>query len=205
MADTSHVYELEERELSPVDLINRRAAATGSIQYAAASEHGDYNGHPVRVGYRPHAVGGARWTAEYTWAGRCVLARGSFKSCLRAAVDYYERGARGASVCVVLDSNDPGCPLDEQIAYATELGLKQREGDPWWKGRPSWWTPRHQIVSDAMGWESSFGGITSFALNHDSTDWEIVRDDFLMRSGKTPLGDARRVYEWRNRRERDEL
>ena len=69
-------YWLETIPITPIDLINRRAVATGSPQNAMAAEHEDYNGHHVSVSFKPHAVSGPIWNAEYSWAGRVVSARG---------------------------------------------------------------------------------------------------------------------------------
>lgn len=75
-------FELPTRPYSPIDALNRRAAATGSLGYAMRAAGASYNGHRVTVAFNSHRK---YWTAEYYWAGRIVLERGSFEDC-RAAV-----------------------------------------------------------------------------------------------------------------------
>lgn len=108
--------------LSAIDRENRRAAATGSVRYAAAAADAGYNGHPVMMSFRALAVGGARWCAEYTWAGRRVVGRGSFEETLRGALREYGRGHRGALVTVSLDEDAPE-PMAQQIAACEREGL----------------------------------------------------------------------------------
>jgi hypothetical protein len=86
-----------------VDALNRRAAATGSVGYAKRSSHADYNGHSVGVHWNDYR---RYYIAEYTWSGRNVMARGTLRSCLDAALNYYRRGALGAKVSVGLREDD---------------------------------------------------------------------------------------------------
>lgn len=83
--------------------LNRRAAAVGSVGHARGASHADYNGHSVHVSWNDFR---RYYIAEYTWAGRNVLARGSLESCLNAALSYYRKGALGASVTVRLREDD---------------------------------------------------------------------------------------------------
>ena len=114
-------YWLPTIPLTVNDMINRRAAATGSVGYAMATAYSDYNGHHVGVGFRPHAVGGARWVAEYQWGERVVLSRGSLRSCLEAAKREYDRGARGTVVIVGLHEDAPES-IEDQRAACEALG-----------------------------------------------------------------------------------
>ncbi len=78
-----------------IDLINRRAAATGSIGYAQQTAWASYNGHHSTVYFNDYRN---YWLAEHFWSGRVVYARGEFRNAARAAWDEYARGAKGACV-----------------------------------------------------------------------------------------------------------
>lgn len=97
------VFYLPVRPYTPIDALNRRAAAVGSPRYAAGASTADYNGHAVRVWWNDFR---RYYIAEYQWAGRNVLARGTFEDCLRAALSEYDRGALGASVMVAPRPDD---------------------------------------------------------------------------------------------------
>ena len=86
-------FHVPERPYTPIDALNRRAAAVGSPRYAALTSHADYNGHQVTVAFNDYRQ---YYTAEYFWAGRQVLARGSFEACLQAALREHARGALGS-------------------------------------------------------------------------------------------------------------
>jgi hypothetical protein len=88
-------WHMPIRAFSPIDALNRRALSLGSPGSAAKASHADYNGHRVTVAWNNYK---RYYTAEYTWAGRVVLARGSFAECFAAAMREHERGALGASV-----------------------------------------------------------------------------------------------------------
>lgn len=95
-------FWIPTRPYSLIDAINRSAAATGSIQYAARAEFGDYNGHQVNVAFNDYRQ---YWVCEYFWAGRIVLSRGSLDSALRAARAEFDRGARGSTVRVFVSTD----------------------------------------------------------------------------------------------------
>lgn len=146
-------FHLATRPYGVIDAINRMAAATGSPRYAMASAHADYNGHAVSVyfnGYRGY------WLAEYTWAGRVVLCRGSLVECLRAAKQEYDRGALGASV-VARFPDKPGWASDKSptesaedfARLCAEAGYTREDELP----PASWHTPLHDLVNDAMQYE----------------------------------------------------
>lgn len=125
-------------ELSLVDCHNRMAAATGSATYAQAASNADYNGHAVTVQFNDYTD---RYVCFYSWSGTQYLARGSFDTCVDAAMAYYARGHRGASAMVTLEGNHGAA-----IAYAQTLpgllpGKLPRE--------PAWWTWRHKIAAQS--------------------------------------------------------
>lgn len=100
-------YRLPTIPYSIIDAVNRAAAATGSPRYASLTHRADYNGHYVTVAFNDYRQ---YWVTEYFWAGRVVLARGSFESCLEAGIREYQRGALGTTVAVGVD--------DDQLDYA---------------------------------------------------------------------------------------
>lgn len=112
-------FHLPTKPVTIVDAINRAACAIGSMRYAQLTETADYNGHAIHADYRPHAIGGARYVAEYFWAGRVVIARGDCEHVLRSAIEEFKRQGRGASLAVSV--------LPEHAEIARSLGLV--EGD----------------------------------------------------------------------------
>lgn len=138
------VFHLPERAYTPIDSLNRRAAAVGSPRYGQLAAHANYNGHRVSVAFNTYRQ---YWTAEYFWAGRQVLARGKFADCLRAALAEYDRGALGSSVVViVLDglwrASDE--ELDQALAAcrAEPRLVEGREPES-----PDWYTWRHAVAA----------------------------------------------------------
>lgn len=130
------MFHVPIRPYGPIDALNMRAAALGSPPYAAATHHANYNGHRVSVAFNDYRQ---YHTAEYFWAGRVVLARGSFANCLRAALDEFNRGALGASVIVHARPGD-----------ADELALCEAEPllVPGALPRSSeWYTWRHECAA----------------------------------------------------------
>ncbi len=86
--------------LTAVDLINRMAAATGSVSYAQRTAHADYNGHSVGVSFNNYRK---YWVAEHFWGERVVHARNCpLVQAVAAALEGsgYTRGHKGASVTV---------------------------------------------------------------------------------------------------------
>ncbi len=126
-------FHLPVRPYSPIDALNRRAAALGSPRCAELTSHADYNGHHVTVSWNSYRN---YYVAEYTWAGRVVLARGSFEVCLAAALAEYRRGsADGGSADGGPADGGPadGGPADGGPADGGPLGasasIVPREGD----------------------------------------------------------------------------
>lgn len=174
-------YWLPTIPLKPIDLINRRAAATGSIRFAQLAEHGDYNGHRIGVTFKPHAVSGPIWNAEYWWAGRIVIARGSLRHCLEAAKREYEKAARGTSVHLIAPDPDAPEGLEEQEALAKEFGFEP-EPERVEGAKPEYWTGKHEAVSDALDWAPyGFGGMVERALDFEGSpeEWPAVREAWL--------------------------
>jgi hypothetical protein len=144
---TAQEFYIPARPYSPIDAHNRRAAAMGSPRYAELTAYADYNGHHVTLGWNSYRN---YYVAEYFWAGRVVIGRGSFSECLRATVDEYKRGALGASATVRLREDDT-----EALALAEAESLLVRgsfwvsEGHGSSKPREeSWWTWRHTAASE---------------------------------------------------------
>jgi len=170
------MYELPTIPLTPIDLVNRRAAATGSVQYAMATGNADYNGHYVTVSFKPYAVSGPKWNAEYHWGERVVLARGSMERCLEAAHRYYNEGHRGASVSVGISQEAPETEA-EQIKLLEKYGFKPVEK----REKPAYWTGKHEAVSDSLHWSKHFADMVTFALAYEGSieDWAATRNEWL--------------------------
>ena len=123
---------------SPIDALNRRAAAVGSPSYGKATADADYNGHYVTVGWNEYK---GYYIAQYTWAGRRVLCRGTFQSCLAPAISEYRREALGACVHVTARPEDPEAL--EEIAKYPELV----EGDT---DSMEWRTWQHDLAAQSV-------------------------------------------------------
>ncbi len=165
------MFHVPIRPYSPIDALNRRAAALGSPRYGELAAHADYNGHHVILSWNEYR---GYYIAEYFWAGRVVLARGSFADCLRAAMQEQDRGvmgsldarsglgALGASVDVIPRDNDA-----EAIALC--------EADP--RMRPNraefqpseWYTWCHQAAAESARDYANPGALVRVF------DWEIMQ------------------------------
>lgn len=127
-------YYVPTRPYSIVDSLNRMSAALGSCATAQASAHANYNGHSVKVRYNEYRK---YYTAEYTWSGRVVLARGDFDTCLNAALREYDFGALGATVIVDLEDSDPA---NEVCSNHPRLVAGKEE-------MPTWYTWKHSVAA----------------------------------------------------------
>lgn len=136
--DTESRYYVPTRPYTPIDALNQRAAAVGSPRYAQLASHADYNGHRVTVAFNDHR---GYYTAEYVWAGRVVLARGSFAQCLAAALAEQARGALGGTVRVYLPSSDADAIA---LCEATPALLAGDEPDPL-----PWYTWQHSCAAQS--------------------------------------------------------
>jgi len=164
--------------ITPTDLVNRRAAATGSVGYAQATSYAEYNGHYVTVSFKSHSVYGPCWNAEYFWGERVVLRRGSFTACLEAALAEHKRGARGTSINVYPTTAAPEHFWEQ--AEACEAAGLQAVADP--QAKSPWWTSTHEAVLDALHWEDSgFRGIITEALQFTGpiAEWPGRREAWL--------------------------
>lgn len=133
---TSQHFHAPVRPYGVIDAHNRMAAALGSPRYAKLTTHADYNGHHVRLTWNSFR---SYYVAEYTWAGRVVLARGGFAECLRAALREYDRGALGAAIEVALrDGDEEAQSLCEHNPNLLP-GTLPRD--------PEWLTWRHRVAS----------------------------------------------------------
>jgi hypothetical protein len=151
-----------------IDSINRAAAATGTIRYAQQSSHANYNGHAIHfVSPNPFRN---YWRAYYYWGEFVYLCRGSLADCIRAAKTYLDRGAKGASVTLVVDND-----ADAQIA----LDAGMTEG----KDPEAWRTDLHAEAFEALKWERTFGVPTSLYIESTTkAEWHAKREAYLKAS-----------------------
>jgi len=78
------------------------------------------------------------YVAEYTWAGRVVIARGSFADCLAAARREHDKGNVGSSIVVQLRDGDTDAAAACAASGLSAGGLEER---------PCWHTWRHQVAA----------------------------------------------------------
>jgi hypothetical protein len=155
---------------------------------ASLTSHADYNGHHVTLTWNSYK---GYYVAEYFWAGRVVLARGSFVDCLRAVMVEYERGALGASASIAPRADDTDAM---SIARAT-LGIV--EGSLWIDqpdhtrevSRDTWWTWRHQVGSESAK-DMANPGAPKIIFNWDLCQMSTSREDYE----KALLAHYGRVY-----------
>jgi hypothetical protein len=133
-----NVYHLPVRPYSPIDALNRMAAAIGSIRLAQAAHGANYNGHHVTVSWNDYRK---YYVARYTWAGDIVLARGTAEACVAAAVAEYNRGALGASVEVTLSDGD--------TARVLQMYPQLVPGECVFGAKCDWHTWRHDCAREA--------------------------------------------------------
>jgi hypothetical protein len=138
-------FHLLIRPYSPIDALNRRAAALGSPRYAMAASHADYNGHHVTLDWNSYR---GYYIAQYFWAERIVLARGTFAECLKAVLREYARGALGSSASI--DPREDDAEAEALCKATPELV----QGDLWKKddsGRSldhgPWYTWQHECAA----------------------------------------------------------
>jgi len=156
---------LPTRPYTLVDAVNRMAAATGSPGYAVAASGADYNGHHVSVFWNSYR---GYWISEYFWAGRVVLARGTLAQCLVAAREEYNRGAKGATVLVHVDSeltdtmttlgDKPEPTVSEKdLRLAEDLGYLPYSKEADEAHLASFRDARFEHVGMALTWERKMG------------------------------------------------
>jgi hypothetical protein len=139
--DLAKAYHLPVRPYSPIDALNRRAAGTGSPGYAQATAHANYNGHHVTLTWNSYR---GYYVAEYFWAGRNVIARGSFASCLAAVLSEYQRGDLGACATIAPREDDT-----EAVAMCEAEG-SLAPGDVNFGHESPWYTWRHKAAAESV-------------------------------------------------------
>jgi hypothetical protein len=177
--DTTIALWLPTRPLSLIDMINRRAAATGSPRYASLAESADYNGHHVGVTFNDYR---RYWVAEYTWAGRVVIGRGSLEECLRAAKREYDRGAKGATVCVYVRN-------DEERAIAEGFGFVPYSKEIEKVHRATYEDARFEKIHEAADmekWGHVPGALGLLANSKTVEEFEMKCDDWRISVGRKP-------------------
>jgi hypothetical protein len=181
------VFHLPVRPYSPIDALNRRAAAVGSPRYVEATGYANYNGHHVTLSWNEYR---RYYVADYFWAGRIVIARGRFETCLAATVAEYARGALGASASVCPREDDEAAIL---LCRSTE-GLV--DGYIWTKdenGRrlaPHWYTWRHECAAASA---RDYANPQSLAMVFD---WELMQASETREAYETALrAKYGRVYQ----------
>lgn len=103
-------FHVPQKPYSVIDCINRVASATGSPMYARSSEHGDYNGHALRLYYNSFR---RYYLVEYQWAGRCVITRTSdARAAISDALREFARQGCGATLSVHLREVDAAVAAD---------------------------------------------------------------------------------------------
>ena len=162
---------LKTRPYTLIDAVNRKAAALGAPRYAQQATYADYNGHHVTVSWNTYR---RYWVAEYFWAGRVVLARGTLVDCLAAAKREYDRGALGAAVVVT------GLTAPEQVAAAAALGFEAYTpaiSQAWYE---SWADARYAEIEFAMRWEAQFGvpAVALLLQARDVAEYHALRDGY---------------------------
>ena len=151
-------FHLPTRPYSPIDYLNRRSAAQGSMQYAQAASHADYNGHSVSLYWNEYR---GYYLAEYQWGERVVIARGSFAQCLAATLAEYNRGALGSSASVTpRDDDAESISLCESTSALISGPLPQKE---------PWWTWRHTVAGSCARDYCHPGKMTMIF------DWEVMQ------------------------------
>lgn len=167
MLSESVSFYIPERPYTPIDALNRQAAAKGSPGYAMATHYANYNGHHVTLRWNDYR---GYYVAEYFWAGRMVIARGGFADCLRAVVNEYESGALGASAGVYPRKDDA-----EAIALCERTELL-KAGDGWRRdisgkevNRPEWYSWRHDAAAESVK-DYCFPTTPSLIF-----DWELMQ------------------------------
>ncbi len=94
-------WELPDKPMTLIQMVNRRAAATGSVGYAMATAGADFNGHAISMDWREHSVHGAQWVGDYHWGERVTVVRQQGLENIAEALDKlvaeYGRQGAGAS------------------------------------------------------------------------------------------------------------
>lgn len=132
MSEQPAIWHLPTIPFGVIDAYNRRALAQGSPRIAQASAHSDINGHRVYVSFNEFRQ---YYTADYWWAGRNCIARGSLRQTVEAAARLYRKGALGSSVTVEVKP-------DEDLSVLHENGFISGPQPE----HPSFLTWRHKLA-----------------------------------------------------------
>lgn len=159
---------------SPIDAVNRIAAAQGSVGYAIASANADYNGHRISLswnGFRGYYI------AEYYWGERRVIVRSSdAKEAIAASIREYDRQGLGSSLHIALK------PEDAKAAEEFPQLIHGRECP-----NQPWWTWKHREAGSALRTERQFGvPCVGYLLKANSEDEykKMVDGEFARRRPK---------------------
>jgi hypothetical protein len=165
-------FNLPTVPYSAIDHANRRAAATGSIEYAMRASSANYNGHHITISFNAYR---GYWIAEHFYGERIVWARGELVDCLAVAKAYHAKGDKGASVSVRYpdkfynSDNRPSESVMQFVAICAAAGYTFGDffakGDDGQQVKPSWWTAKHDAVSDAMSQQQWFPALVGIACN----------------------------------------
>lgn len=136
----SNRFHIPARPFTPIDAHNRAAAAKGSPRYAELATHASYNGHHVDLRWNSYR---GYYVAEYFWAGRVVLARGDFATCLAAVLAEWKRGDLGTSARVSPREGD-----EEALALARSTP-ELIESESAFAHEQPWWTWRHELGNES--------------------------------------------------------
>ncbi len=151
---------------TPIDALNRAAAAVGSYRTAMLSRSANYNGHRITVEYNSFRK---NWVAFYYYGGHFYLARGSFQEAIKAAFNYMKRGALGSSVRITLRVTDNG--FDDAFDFCCKHDAIQNKE---WEREDSldWWTWQHDVAGSSV--KDSCRPYSNTIL----FDWDIMQCSF---------------------------
>jgi|SRR5215475_9128657 len=122
-------FHILGKPLTLVDMINRRAAATGSVGYARATADADYNGHSLALGWNDYR---GYYVVHYYWGERVVIYRGTdFKAALIAAKKELSRQGRGATLFIAPKSEDVALAKADPDLTEGDMVEDTRSPDHW--------------------------------------------------------------------------
>lgn len=119
----------------------------GSPLVAQQAEFSNYNGHIIMVTYNEVRK---YWIAEYTWAGRRVIARGNFENVLSDALMFFEHSGAGSEVRV-------SCRNDEEVEVCLKCGLEEYSSEVAKAHYRTFETWKHEEASMAVWAEKKLG------------------------------------------------
>lgn len=140
-------FELPTIPYDLIAAINRAAAATGSVGYAMATAHANYNGHRVSVVFNDYRQ---YWITEHFWGERVVHFRGGFQGALEAGKAEYAIGALGTQVVANWSpQKDNSVSLEQFREYALKLGYIETDFDSVQK-LPPFWNWKYSLTYQAV-------------------------------------------------------